>query len=398
MSGKFREGWRILFTALPGSLISLAMEKNPRVVPELVSMYDPKDLPALADEGIIPAAEKLVESDPEKYFERYEEILPLPAKKRAVDKLIEQDLPVYGKKYADKYWSLLSESNMKKVMNAGLFSKESLVQIAMGGSWLAKKAADLLPKSSLAKVRESKNSDVALIGKAHYYADLVRSADEKELLEIMDWALQNESDPKLYLKALHRLKSQESLLKVLNDYFFSPKQQKSNWQFRSWEPVWTEILNCITDGPGLAAFCLEQSELLPCESFIRLKKLIRGTDAEEQFIQGIVQNLMSHDHWWFWTRLLRDYYDSPRAAGAAWRFGGPELIQRILDLLEREYEVDRAKDLGSVLQFIYKNVPESHSVLNGQNGRRYEKHLICIDSWCAGRSRTIDVDYMLDLD
>ena len=293
------------------------------------------------------------------------------------------------------------DNNSRKYAVEHITDPAILQQVAMEDSHLAELAAAKLPESRLSKLRNSKNPKVAKMGKAQYHRGRVNRANEKELLEIMKWEYANSDNPAAYLKALDRLENQEALCEAFSDYISSGNRSwvNSSFSMKPWQPVGQELLVRITDGPGLAAICLEKPNRVEKEEIDRLRELIHGTEEEQKFTDAAVKMLMTcpPEDWREPARLLTIYYGLSDAAHAAWRFGGRQFIGRVLSHLEDATEIEPAKNLGAILQFIYQQVPESHSILRRENGRSYAKHYDYYDSQCAGNNRDETVYYELKL-
>ena len=299
----------------------------------------------------------------------------------------------------DLMWKLVTDTSMCfQVREAALSyvnDPDKLEQIARNGSNLSLPAAKKLPAERLAGLRTSQNSEIWKYAEEQEYRTRIGTANEAELLQIMEWFYRQDSSVDLYLKALDRLETQEGLCRALGTYLDSEKCRKEN---NPWKPVGAIILARITDGPRLAAVCLDHAEASDEEVTSRLRELISGTEDEDFYVRKAAEKLMEGIPMQCWrvAALLRNYFGMENSSQALWKCGGEKFIQRILDLIETEPEIGSVKELASLLQGIYQSVPVSQGLIVRRRGRSYKKHFDSVGNFCAADDESRYVEYIFD--
>lgn len=256
---------------------------------------------------------------------------------------------------------------------------EQLFRIAASASYLPvswgamkRLTLDVMPRLE----QEAKDMSVSQYAGAQWRRLRIASADDGELLMIIQWLLQYSSDRRdeLLEMSVTRLESQEAMLSAIRILL------PSNLS------LCRLLLPRITDSEGLMELYL--SEKLWWDACRRLRELISGSPLEDQFVaEATKQQKFSH---------LSVYFDISEEK-AIWKYGGEVYIRRLMEQLNNTRERDKAREIVSQLASIYRSIPESKPILSPIQGKRYHKHVDQTGYYCVTEISHTE-DFVVDLE
>lgn len=335
----------------------------------------------LAQEGHDCAAQRLVNIDPLKYAERY------------VDRL---DL------------STLDRSTMKKVVNNKCLSQEALEKIALSyyiGGDVAHLALNCLTDQNLLGhlllnkeihgyyIKESICRDwlVRLIEKIPNQTDVlteyILQSGENYNRDVLDQALAYitdseqlfriaASDSIVAWKAAQRL-APEVMLRLEKEATDAKVIQYAGEQ-------WRHLRIASADDEELLEICL--SEERNDFAYQRLRELIGGSPLEDRLVS---ETMKRPDKF-----LCLSAYFGISVGEATWKYGGEAYIQELMTALKNETDWHRSRRIVSELAQIYRNVPESKTLIGSMQGMRDQRHIDEPEYCSIGRY----VDFVVDLE
>ncbi len=252
--------------------------------------------------------------------------------------------------------------------------EEQLLKIALSRRPRSFDAAVRIKGRNIEKLLHAPNSKVAsYAGRAWDEYCVTHGASDEELMSIIRKAVYDR-DFDLAKKAIAKLNSVESKYKLV-------EASCKDWHL---DYAAEQVVRDLKDGKRLAEICLGSKNNISGAVVKRLSELIKGTPAGDEFVEKMKQRLINESTSSYEASILGKYLDMDYRL-AAWKVGGPELISKLAEKLEKAKEYEQTDIIAKWLNQIYKFVPDSQSRIGKLAGRSYEKH-IDYDAACASES------------